>query len=155
VPRLRPVDLDFVRTAPQRWAFERTIRAPRERVFAVVADVDSWKDWFPGFSSGRYEGTPGVGARRFIRYQGTTIDETMLAWDEPSRWTFRVDRATVPLAKALVEEWTFDQDGDGTLVRWTFASEPNLLMRLVAALQRRTMERVFDRAMRNLAQRCV
>jgi uncharacterized protein YndB with AHSA1/START domain len=154
LPKLRPVDLDFVRTAPERFVFEATVPADRARVFAAVSgDPAGWKDWFPGMSGGSYEGSPGVGAKRVVRYRGTTFSETILAWDEPSRWTFRVDASTVPLAKALVEDWTFDERSDGTLARWTFCVDPNLLFRLIAPVQKRMMARLFDRAMRNLAER--
>jgi hypothetical protein len=157
VPKLRPVDLDFVRTAPRREANEAIVPAPRSRVFdAVSGDPDGWKQWFPGFSSGRYEGEPGVGAVRVVKYQGTTFRETILAWDAPSRWTFRVDSSTVPLANALVEDWTFDDvPGGGTLARWGFAYEPSLLGRVIAPLQIRTMSRIFQRAMRNLGEQLV
>jgi hypothetical protein len=93
---------------------------------------------------------PGVGARRVIRYRGVTFDETILAFDDPSRWTFRVDSATIGVAKALVEEWTFDEHPDGTLARWTFCAEPGPLLRALGPLQRRYQQRLFGRAMRNL-----
>lgn len=132
--------------------FVATVPADRTRVFgALSADPMAWTDWFPGVSSGTYEGVPGVGAKRIVKVRGASFFETILAWDEPSRWTFRVDRATVPLAKALVEDWTFEEHADGTLVRWTFALEPTVLARLIAPAQRRTMSRLFGRAMRNLS----
>jgi hypothetical protein len=154
VARFRPVDLDFVRTAPTRFVFETVVPADRVRMFdAVGVDAGGWKHWYPGFSDGHYEGEPGLGATRVIRYRGITFSETILAWDEPSRWTFRVDSATVPLAKALVEEWTFDEQPDGTLARWTFCAEPGLLLRALGPLQQRYQARLFERAMRNLAER--
>lgn len=152
MPKLRPVGLDFVHHAPKRWVFVATIPADRTRVFgALSADPMTWKEWFPGVSSGAYEGAPGVGAKRVVKMRGTSFFETILAWDEPSRWTFRVDRSTVPIAKALVEDWTFEDHANGTLVRWTFAVEPTLLARTIAPAQRRTMSRLFGRAMRNLS----
>ena len=154
MPRLRPVDLDFVRTAPLRMVFETTVPVDRARVFhAVGVDAAGWKDWYPGFSGGSYDGAPGVGARRVIRYRGVGFDETILAFDEPSRWTFRVDSATVPIAKALVEEWTFDEHTDGTLARWTFCAEPGPLLRVLGPLQERYQARLFRRAMANLTAR--
>jgi hypothetical protein len=151
VATLRPVDLDFVRTAPKRYVFEAMVPADRSRVFAAVSgDPSGWKDWFPGISSGAYEGPPGVGAMRFVKFRGTSYFETMLAWDEPSRWMFRVDRSTLPIAKALVEDWTFEERGGGTLARWTFALEPTLLFRVIGPVVTRTMARLFRRAMRNL-----
>ncbi len=154
--KLRPVDLDFVRTAPQRWSFEAVVPTTRGRVFgAISGDPMAWREWFPGFSSGAYDGSPGVGAKRVVRYRRTSFFETILAWDEPSRWTFRVDRSSAPIAKALVEDWTFEEHADGTLVRWTYAVEPTLPARLIAPAQRRTMSRLFRRAMRNLGERLV
>ena len=151
MPRLRPVDLDFVRTAPRHHVNEAIVPAPISRVFgAVSGDPSGWRDWFPGFSSGHYEGASGVGAVRVVKYQGTTFRETILAWDEPSRWTFRVDSSTVPIANALIEDWTFEDAPGGTLARWTFNVEPNLLGRLIAPAQLRVMSRIFQRAMRNL-----
>ncbi len=135
-------------------AFETVVRADRARMFqAVGVDAEGWKDWYPGFSGGRYDGDPGAGARRVIRYRGVTFDETILAFDEPSRWTFRVDSATIPIAKALVEEWTFDEHPDGTLARWTFCAEPGLLLRTLGPLQRRYQASLFRRAMKNLERR--
>jgi hypothetical protein len=154
VPALRPVDLDFVRTAPRRWAFETIVPAERERVFAALSgDPAAWKDWFPGISSGAYEGTPGVGAARVVTVRGMSFFETVLAWDEPSRWTFRVDRSNVPIAKALVEDWTFEQLTNGTRTRWTFCYEPTVLTTIIGPLQKLTMKRLFVRAMRNLGER--
>jgi hypothetical protein len=152
--RLRPVDLDFVRTAPRRYVNEAIVVAPHSRVFdAVSGDPSGWKDWFPGFSAGHYEGEPGVGAVRVVKYQGTTFRETILAWDEPSRWAFRVDGSTVAIANALIEDWTFTDAPGGTLARWTFNVDPNLLGRLIAPAQLRVMSRIFQRAMRNLSER--
>jgi polyketide cyclase/dehydrase/lipid transport protein len=151
VATLRPVDLDFVRTAPKRYVFEAMVPADRSRVFAAVSgDPSGWKDWFPGISSGAYEGPPGVGAMRFVKVRGTSYFETILAWDDPSRWTFRVDRATLPIAKALVEDWTFEEHANGTLARWTFTLEPSVLFRVVRPVMIPAMARLFRRAMRNL-----
>jgi hypothetical protein len=149
-----PADLDWRRTPPRRESNEAIVPAPRAAVYeGVGGEPNGWKDWFPGFSSGWYEGEPGVGAIRVVKYQGTTFRETILAWDEPTRWTFRVDSSTVPLASALVEDWTFEDAPRGTLARWSFAYEPSLLGRVIAPLQIRTMRRIFQRAMHNLGER--
>jgi hypothetical protein len=151
VAKLRPVEADFVRTAPKRWVFEASVPASRERVFAAVGgDAAGWKTWFPGFAYGAYEGTPGLGAVRIVKYLGTTFHETIVVWDEPSRWAFRVNSSTVPMARALVEEWTFEHGDGTTLVRWTFAIDPKPWFALFAPVARRYMARLFRRAMRNL-----
>jgi hypothetical protein len=74
----------------------------------------------------------------------------MLAWDTPTRWVYRVDEMTVPLAHALVEEWAFEPAADGCVVRWTLAIQPRALFLAVLPVAPRGMECIFRRAMRNL-----
>ena len=93
--------------------------APREAVFGAIAERADWP-WFPGLTGGRYEGPPpyGVGTSRDIRMAGVAYHETIVAWTAPSRWAFRVDECSVPIARALVEEWTVRRVGrrhDGAL----------------------------------------
>jgi hypothetical protein len=151
---LRNVWIDFVEDAPTRWVFEGVVHASRERVFAEVSgDAKGWAAWFPGVRDGGSEGLA-PGARRWVRVGRTTFHETIVAFDEPWRWAFRVDETSAPLAEALVEEWTFSERGEHTTrVRWTFAADPRPLMRLAAPVMRPYMQRLFNRAMRNLERR--
>jgi hypothetical protein len=156
VIRLRGVGLDFLRAAPLRLEFRSEVSAPVKHVFdAISGDPAGWKDWFPGLSGGHYEGPPphGVGSIREIRMSGSRYRETILAWDEPARWAFRVDACTVPIATALVENWSVEDLGDRSVVCWTFAIDPTLGFRLGRPLARPFMEWLFRRAMRNLERR--
>jgi Polyketide cyclase / dehydrase and lipid transport len=151
--RLRSVGLEFLQTAPLRLEFEGEVRAPPRAVFdAISGDPASWRSWFPGLSGGHYEGPPpyGVGSIREIRMSGTVYRETILAWEEPVRWVFRVDACTVPIGHALVEQWTVAERGPGAVVGWTFAIEPRPLFRAGSPLARPFMGWLFRRAMRNL-----
>jgi uncharacterized protein YndB with AHSA1/START domain len=144
------VGLDFLDSAPVRMEFSADIAAPRPDVFrALSADPSTWT-WFPGLRSGRYEGTPGLGAIREVDMARTRYRETILAWDEPSRWTYRVDATSAPMARALVEDWVLADRGGRTTVRWIFAIEPSALFRLAQPLARPVMGALFRRAMRNL-----
>src|SRR4051812_32125524 len=89
------VDLGYVDTAPTRLNFTARIGRPKGEVFAALAhDPANWGEFFPGFDrTGRYE-TPapyGVGSRRVARFTGIKFEETILAWEEGARWSFRVD----------------------------------------------------------------
>jgi hypothetical protein len=55
---------------------------------------------------------------------GVQYEETMLVWDRPRRWAYRVDRSTAPVARAQLEITDFERSGSGTRVRWTLAVEP-------------------------------
>jgi hypothetical protein len=130
------------------------VRAPVERVFAAISgDAASWSEWFPGVSAGGQDGVPALGTHRWVKVQGTRYDETVIVWEEPTRWAFRVDATNVPMAKALVEQWTMRADGDATAVRWTFAMEPALFFKVTGAFAPVIMGRLFRRAMRNLEER--
>jgi len=152
---LRKEPLSFVGTAPKRWTFEAPVAAPREQVFAAIsADPKTWT-WFPGISSGsRYhgDGPHGVGSIREARMGPAVYRETILAWDAPNVWAYRVDEMTVPLANALVEEWRIDPAPGGSVVRWTFAIDPRPLFIASGPLAPRAMGRLFRSAMRNLSE---
>jgi uncharacterized protein YndB with AHSA1/START domain len=124
---LRPVGLDFLETAPHRFDYHEPIAAPPAAVFAAIsADPTTWS-WFPGVDEGSYEGDApaGVGTRRWVNVGGVKYRETVLAWDEPRRWTYRVDETSAPVFVALLEDWVMEPaDNDTTTLRWTFAFEP-------------------------------
>ncbi|MEP6625138.1 MAG: SRPBCC family protein [Acidimicrobiia bacterium] len=124
--RLRPVDLDFLTDAPVKFTYEVELPAPVEAVFAAIsADPSTWT-WFPGLADGRYESPAphGVGTKRAIALEGTAYRETMLAWDVPGRWAYRVDASTDTTFLALAEDWVMEPRGTGSILQWTFAVEP-------------------------------
>jgi uncharacterized protein YndB with AHSA1/START domain len=124
---LRPVELDFLDDAPHRFEYHEPIAAPCAAVFAAIsADPSTW-GWFPGVDEGSYEGDapPGIGTRRRVSVGGVKYRETMLAWDEPHRWTYRVDETSAAVFNALLEDWVIEPaGGDTTMLHWTFAFEP-------------------------------
>jgi hypothetical protein len=152
MPRLRAESLEFLKTAPKRWIFDGRVDALPEKVFdAISADPGTWT-WFPGFTTGRYvgEGPHELGAIREIKVGPSIYHETIVAHDRPNRWAYRVDETTVPLAKALVEEWTVEAAGGGSTVRWTFAIDPRLMFRVIGPAASIVLGRVFRKAMANL-----
>lgn len=151
--RLRPVGVDFLAKAPKRWDFTAPVDAQPEVVFGAISSDPSTWTWFPGMTGGGYEGPGphGVGSIREARMGPTLYRETMLVWDAPSRWVYRVDEMTVPLAHALVEDWTVAPSGPGSVVRWAFAIDPRPLFRASMSLAPATMGGLFRKAMRNLS----
>jgi hypothetical protein len=156
VHRLRPEGLDFTTTAPRRWTFSAPVTARPAEVFAALsADPSTWAAWFPGLSAGHYEGDhpPGLGSGREVTVGRTRYRETIIAWDAPHRWAYRVDETTVPMAHALVEEWTVAPGAaDTSVVSWTFAIDPRPLFMLGIPLASPVMGGVFRRGMRNLSR---
>ena len=152
---LRTVELDFVDDAPHRFVFEAVVPAPKETVFAAISDDPSTWTWWPGHEGGAYETPPphGVGSRREMHMGESQYRETILAWDEPTRWAYRVDESADSLIDALVEEWVVEGDGESSAVRWTFAVEPGADMEAAIPAAKTMIGDMFDQAMANLSAR--
>jgi hypothetical protein len=151
----QPVDLDFLKTAPIRVTVDVKVARPPSEVFAAVAhDPANWGEFFPGFDkTGRYDtpGPHGVGTRRTVRFTVLKVEETILAWDEGARWTFRVDSVQAPAFHAFVEDYRFEPDGtDTTRLRWTMAYEPRLLFKLARPVLPLVLKLILARAGHNL-----
>ena len=149
---LEPVQLNFMHYASTLYVVESDVALPRSDVWNAIVDAPGWSRWFPGVRSAAYRGAPpyGVGTVRIADVGGFRMEETVLAWDEGTRWAYRIDRSTVPLAKAQLESTELEDRGTGTRVRWSLAIEPGVLMTLARPFLRTTVERLLQRAMRNL-----
>ncbi|MFS8199859.1 SRPBCC family protein [Streptomyces sp. CWNU-52B] len=150
--RLRPVDLDFVETAPVRLVFARELTASPEAVYRALAeDVDGWPQWFPAVSSAR--STDGGSGRRIRLKGGTRFEETVVAAEPNEVYAYRVDVTNAPGLRALVEEWRLAPDGSGTRVRWTWAADGTAAFRLGLRLGRSGLGRAFRDAVTRLDRR--
>lgn len=139
---LRQETLDFVDRAPVLVRVETFVRATPERVWPAFADASVWPQWFKGLTTARYTSPApyGVGTKRHVEVQGLRVDETILAFDAPSRYAFRVDSANLPLLAALVEVVTLEPDGAGTRIVYRQAYEFPWWLRPIVGLFRKQME---------------
>ena len=151
--RLAPVGLAFLASAPVRFDYVAPLPAPVHAVFAAIsADPSTWT-WFPGLSDARYESAPpfGAGTIRSVVMDGIAYRETLLAWDEPTRWAYRVDESSAETFRALAEDWVIAADGDDSTLTWTFAVDPQPdLLELIRGA-RDVIGNVFLRAMESFA----
>jgi hypothetical protein len=151
---MRPVGLEFLDEAPMRVEVEVTSTLPRSVVWDAFVDPTTWVDWFPGVEEAAYpEHAPpyGIGTIRTARVSGQLFEETILAWDEPTRWTYRIDRSTAPLASAQVESTELDEAADGgTQVRWILASDPSEQFASAADVLPSILDQRLTDALRNL-----
>jgi hypothetical protein len=153
--RLAAVDLDFLANAPVRFTYTEPLPATAHIVFAAIsADPSTWT-WFPGLADARYESAPpfGVGTIRSVVMDGVAYRETLLAWDEPRRWAYRVDESSDATFRALAEDWVVrDTTGGSSTLTWTFAVDPQPDLREVIDGARDLIGGVFTGAMRSLAE---
>src|SRR5262249_52549791 len=153
--QLRTVELDFVDKAPHRFVFEASVPASQETVFGAISDDPSTWTWWPGHEGGAYE-TPaphGVGSRREMHMGESRYRETILAWDEPTRWASRVDGIADALIDALGEEWVGGGDGERSSGRWTCAVERGPDMEAAIRAAKTMIADMFAQAMATLGAR--
>lgn len=126
----RPVDLDFLKTAPLRMSFANTLRATPRAVFDAIAhDVTNIPRWYAAVAEAEYGGQPpyGVGTKRRVKLVGgVTFHEQILAWDAPVRYAYRFEHTSVPGIRAMAEEWSVLETPAGTRVVWTVAVDATL-----------------------------
>ncbi|WP_422746284.1 SRPBCC family protein [Mycobacterium sp. WMMD1722] len=99
---------------------ERTIAAPREQVFAWLADPASLTTAPLVIRAGWAEGVsgPGVGALRKVVATGMWFHEEITAYDPPSSYSYRIVRSW-PAFDHDGGTLTLTPTGDGTHVTWT------------------------------------
>ncbi|MGW0867997.1 SRPBCC family protein [Streptomyces sp. NPDC002611] len=149
--RLRPVGLDFAGIAPVRHVSELVISAPVEAVYRALADVPGWVDWFPQVTAAR--AVDGGAGRDITLSGGVRFRESVIAAEEPEVYAYRVDVTNVPGVRAIVEEWRLAPAGDGTRVRWTFATDGTAAYRLAMKPIRIGQARAFRDAVSALERR--
>jgi hypothetical protein len=157
---LREVGVDFLDSAPYRCVSTEVLFRPPVAIFKALAeDPAGWGAWNPGFSyHGRYLTPPphGPGSVREVTMAGIRYTDTILAWEEPHRWTFYVSRAGAPFATALAEDYRITPQGDTNThctVQWTIAMDPHPLLAKASPLMDALLPRYFRRAMTNLSAR--
>lgn len=151
---LRAVDLGFLDEALLRIEYvSPDLPAAPAALFAIVCSDPSGWSWFPGLEAGGYEGDGphGVDSRRWVRMGDATYRETILAWDEPTRWAYRVDETSDEVFDALLEDWVVEAADGGSRLRWTFAFAPRAELADVLAGSDELIGQTFASAMSGLA----
>lgn len=150
--RLRPVELDFVESAPLRLVFSAEVTAsPRAVYRALAEDVASWPCWFTAVTAAR---PADGGASREVRLKGGTFfAEKIMATEPGARYAYRVEETNAPGLRALLEEWRMTPTTTGTRVQWTFAADGPAPLRIALRLGRAGLGSSFRGAVRNLDRR--
>ncbi len=144
--RLEPQPLSFADSAPLRVSDSATIRATPARVFEAFADASSWTRWFPLMFRARWLGsaTSGVGSEREVALHGLgAYRERFVAWEPERRFAFTMTEASTPMARAIVEDFRFHDEGGHTRIDWVLAADPRTLGKILRPGLVRIMPRVF------------
>jgi hypothetical protein len=150
VRQIRPVELDFVDSAPVRLSFGAELAASPAAVYrALAVEIEEWPEWF----SSLLAAAPTPSGRHVRLRGGGQFWETVLAAEPGVRYAYRTDRTNAPGAHALVEDWRLAPVGTGTRVRWTLATDGTALYRAVFRAARPGLARAFLASARALDRR--
>ncbi len=140
---LRKEDLSFLDTAPLQVREEATIAAAPAAVWPALADPAAWPRWFVGMKDAHAtsDGPFGLGSTRAVQVATLKVNETILAFDEPERFGFRVDDSNVPALAAMVELITLEPSAGGadTIIVYRQAVELKPWARLFGSIMRRQL----------------
>jgi hypothetical protein len=114
------------------YTLSRKLSVPVERTFDVVVAEDVLPHvlhrWGPvpavvgtADLTGPWD-TPGS-ERTVLLGDGSSAKETLLDWERPAYFRYRVDRFSGPVGRLVdhaIGEWWFSSDGTGSGFRWTY-----------------------------------
>ena len=150
---LDPVPSSFFDDAPFQVVTTAQLRASPDHVFAVLAEPETWPQWFPMMTHAAWtsNGTPGVGAEREVALRAFGgFRERFIAWDPGVRYAFTMTGTTSPLIDAMAEDYRLTSDGGGTRLVWTIAAQPSRIGRVLAPGLRLVLGRIGAAACRRL-----
>jgi uncharacterized protein YndB with AHSA1/START domain len=124
------------------------IRAPRERVWAVLTDFSQMHRWFLGLNAVRLEGPPRVGARRVVTFVGGLSHvETITTWAPPARLSLVANGSSGPIAAGASVNIVLSEDGPAVRLGWSI--EHRLAVgRLLSAITRPVARGLVGAALR-------
>lgn len=127
------------RMKPIESQYSQIIAAAADAISAQIADTDRWSEFrgywmLPGIKSAQYENrTEGmVGSRiHVVNTDGSQHIEEILGWDAEARIVMRLQEFTPPLSSLVAhidENWSFESDGQTTLVIRTTRIHPKSIL---------------------------
>jgi len=155
MPTCRPVDINFVNTAPVVIVNTVEINAPAESIFSVFEDEHAWPQWFDDIKSVDWT-TPkpyGIGTTRTVNLGALSVDEYFFLWEDNARFAFYFTQCSLPLFKALMEDYRLEEIGNNkTRFTYTVAYEPALPLAIAGPLGKLALKRNFKKAANGLVQ---
>lgn len=156
VRKLTPRTLDWIDEAPVKIPARGSSSASPDAVFAVLADHETWPEWFPAVNKVEVIGgqAAGVGARRRVHVPGAWFEEEFIAWEPGTRWTFIGTATNRGLTRSLLEDCRLEPTADGgTAMTYTMYLDPPPLLGPLVKLAARRIKANNTKAMAALGER--
>ena len=152
--RCRAIDLDFLEQAPVRFVNQIELASSPEHVFNIFEDGEAWPQWYKGIRKVEWTSPKpyGVGTTRTVELSTVTGDEYFFLWEQNKRFTFYFTVMSLPIAKALAEDYCLEDLGNHRChFTYTVALEPTIFTRLMGPLILKPLEKMFQQATKSLS----
>lgn len=150
---LEPIDLEHARSLPDSFENTALVKAPAARVFdCFVSDMTRW---MPDVRSVTWMSPEphGVGTHRVVRLPGLAVHEKFLAWERGRHVAFRLEAASLPLLRAMVEDLRIEPAGDGLVrVRYSVHYAPLAVARPLSPLLTPVFAKMFEDGLKALGR---
>lgn len=144
-----PVTERFFDDAPMRFRSEAELPVSADVAFASLEDAHAWPRWFTDIRSVEWT-TPrpfGVGTTRTVALATMTVYEYFFRWEQGKRFSFYFTDASVPLFRALAEDYLLEPLPNGrSRFVYTVAIDPSRMLALSGFLGRSMLEKTFKAA---------
>ena len=152
---MKEVGLDINDRAPYRLESAAVANASPERVFEIFASAAHDHVWFPYYRGGDWTSAAprGVGGTRDVELSFLSVKERLLAWEHGRRIAILFTSATLPIARAMVQDIRFEPIfGGKALITSRVHYAPQALVMPLHPAARAFFDKLFSDATRNLAR---
>ncbi len=120
---LDEVDAGFIDSGPNRTVLTQPVDVSSRVLFDCLADGDAWKEWLGIDVEWTTPEPRGPGTTRTVSTNGQVMEEYFFDWNDGESFSFRFDRATLPL-KAFGERYVCRSTSpDSAELEWTYNYE--------------------------------
>lgn len=152
--KCRPVGIEFLEKAPVKFVNEVELAASPDQVFAIFENAEAWPHWYKEIVKVEWHSLKpyGVGTTRTVKLTTITAKEYFLVWEQNKRFAFYFTEMSMPLVKALLEEYRLEDLGDHrSKFIYTVCLEPRIWLRLGGPWILKVYEKMFQQATKDLA----
>jgi hypothetical protein len=147
------VGMDFVDSAPYRFANTVDLRITPEQLFEVFADAEAWPRWAKVITHVEWTSPlpPAVGTTRDVTMRGGLAgSEEFLLWEPHTRMGFRFNEASENRIRAFAERYDVVATATGCRLTWTLALDVVGAAKVTMPLARPVNNLAFRWFLRNL-----
>ncbi len=156
MPVMQRASMSFFDEAELIVTTEVDLPAEIHEVWEVIADNDSWTEWFKDCTSVVSEHNPwtAAGQSRTIKVTPLVITEAAIEIDAPNLWAMQFCRTNLPMVSRGIEKLELtDTSRNGevrTEVRWTGAFNLPLLFKPASSIAEQLFLRTWGASLENL-----